>query len=936
MLFLSPRNSLEGQLHILESARCNIFACPKERPPGVNSIFTARPMREVDVPELQDWLEGPKAPHRSYDKTLDEVRHEPLMLLHSSGSTGLPKPIGYTHGTIAASKAQMSYPGTGLDRTLLQCVASGPRLFAGFPLFHAGGLYFPLVYAVFAGVVIVLPPVGQPLSAEMADEMHRYAHIQTSCLPPSILEDISAKPSFLERMKGIQYVITGGAPLPKSVGDSIQHEGTRIYNMLASTETGILPQLDIERDDWQYIRFAPLAGADLRPHSDGLHELVIVRDEKLQGCQGVFENFPGLQEYSTQDLFRRHPDTQKADLWAFCGRHDDIVVMLNGEKFSPSSMEQVIQAHPLVRTALVYGEARVQAALLVELVLDWQTESREALIDQMWPTIEQGNHDCPAHGRLSKSLILFTDFSKPMVRTPKGSVIRRSTFDLYSMEINTLYDTQESHSSMINLKLLDVHKITTSMLRLFIKEVTCLDIDYLADDENLFTVGMDSLQVLHLTHNLNASLGKHVVEPGMIYTNPTITKMAKALQSTAASITPLVDDRASRIDKMLKKYLRIQPFRIALLTGSTGGLGSYLLKAFVEDGSFSKIYCLVRTMPATSSSYGDRVVYLKCDLSDPELGLSQEIYADLVKEVTHILHNAWRVDFNLSLESFETQVRGVCHLIDLAKYSNHKAHIFFISSVAAVLNAKTTSVEEVIYDDSSIAQPSGYGESKHIAERLLYQAGLESNVTSTIARVGQIAGPVHDVGVWNRREWLPSMIASSQYLGCIPNSLGTVDMIEWIPIDILSKIIAELLLNQERFVNHYEASAAARTQVFHLVNPSPTNWPALLPKIQKHISKNESEIEVVSFADWTQRLQASAGSGLQDLASNPAIKLLDFFRDISHSDGHVRATLETRAAVQRSPTLAGLGPVSPEWMARWMDQWGYEVEDVGKDEGCGT
>ena len=898
-------------------------------------------MRELDVPELQDWLEGPKAPARPYNKTLEEIRHEPIMILHSSGSTGLPKPIGYTHGCIAASKAQLNHASTGLDRTLLQCVASGARLFAGFPLFHAGGLYFPLAYALFAGVTIVLPPAGQPLSADMADLMHAYGNVQTSCLPPAILEDIAGKPSFLERMERISYVITGGAPLPKFVGDSIQQRGTRIYNMLASTETGIMAQLDVSPEDWQYIRFAPMAGADLRPRADGLYDLVIIRDEKLKGCQGVFENYPSLQEYSTQDLFRRHPEPQKSDHWVSSGRNDDVVVLLNGEKFAPSLMEQEIQGHSIVRTALVYGEARVQAALLIEVVEGCKDEPTDALLEQIWPTIERANSDCAAHGRLSKSLVLFTDPMKPMCRTPKGSVIRQATFKLYTDEIDALYAAQESHPSMNSLQTLDGSRITPSLLRELIGKATSLDMMRLKDDDNLFATGMDSLHVLHLTHNLNAALGKHFLVPGLIYMNPTIAKLANVLQSAQNRTVPAPDDRAGKINTMFKRYsmdLSIahnQERNIAILTGSTGSLGSCLLKMLAEGGYFEKIYCLVRTIPTTTPNIDGRVIYLKCDFSEAHLGLGVDMYSDLLREVTHILHNAWQVDFNLSLESFENHIRGVRHLVDFSAQSNQKAHIFFISSVATVLNSNYSPVEEKMFEDSSMAQPMGYGESKHIAERLLYQAGLTCGVSSTIARVGQIAGPVHSQGVWNKREWLPSMIASSKHIGCIPNSLGAMHNIEWIPIDILSQIIIELFTHKN---NNNNNSREHPTSVYHLVNPSPTTWPTLLPTVQEHLINNNNNnnnnnsagqsskpIEPVPLAEWTQRLQKSAASGLQDLASNPAIKLLDFFRDtIPPSDnGRVFPTLDTTVAKQHSPTLARLGPVKPEWMKLWMEQWRF-------------
>jgi thioester reductase-like protein len=68
-------------------------------------------------------------------------------------------------------------------------------------------------------------------------------------------------------------------------------------------------------------------------------------------------------------------------------------------------------------------------------------------------------------------------------------------------------------------------------------------------------------------------------------------------------------------------------------------------------------------------------------------------------------------------------------------------------------------VPEIAIDDPGVAAHQGYGESKWIAERLLDNAARKCGVSSTICRVGQIAGPVEKGmrGVWNTQEWLPSV-----------------------------------------------------------------------------------------------------------------------------------------------------------------------------------
>lgn len=188
------------------------------------------------------------------------------------------------------------------------------------------------------------------------------------------------------------------------------------------------------------------------------------------------------------------------------------------------------------------------------------------------------------------------------------------------------------------------------------------------------------------------------------------------------------------------------------------------------------------------------------------------VYDQLIHSVTHVLHNAWQVHFNLPLDCFREHILGVRHLTNFAANSTRNTHIFFISSVASVLNGVSDTIEERIFNDFEMAQPMGYGESKHIAERLLYTAGLESNISSSICRVGQIAGPLYSNGVWNKREWLPSMIASCKCFGCIPSTLDSMDRIDWVPIDLVSEVAVEL------FTMNRNASSCA-TQVFPSCEP---------------------------------------------------------------------------------------------------------------------
>ncbi len=95
--------------------------------------------------------------------------------------------------------------------------------------------------------------------------------------------------------------------------------------------------------------------------------------------------------------------------------------------------------------------------------------------------------------------------------------------------------------------------------------------------------------------------------------------------------------------------------------------------------------------------------------------------SQLKDTVTIIIHNAWKLDFNLPLPAFEPLITGSVNLINLARQGPHPSstRFLFSSSISAVQswNSKTPVPEEVI-PDSRAAIGLGYGESKYVLERV--------------------------------------------------------------------------------------------------------------------------------------------------------------------------------------------------------------------------
>ncbi|MCJ1295167.1 hypothetical protein MMC34_006729 [Xylographa carneopallida] len=851
----------------------------------------------------------------------------------------------------------------------------GKRVFLTFPLFHAAGLGFLLPICIYHGIIPVLPPANGPLTAEIANSVNIYGNVRMGLFPPSMLVDLARDPVFLDNLRHLEHVSFGGGPLPKDIGDLISTK-TRVSACFGTTEAAFYPTELSEPEDWQYFSFSPFLGQEFRHFGDDLYEHILVRSKspELAALQGIFFTFPDLDEFATKDLYSKHPS--RVGWWLYRGRADDIIVFSNGEKLNPLAMEATIESHPAVLSALIGGHGKFQSVLLVEPVTPPSTEQEaEELLTKLWPTIEKANRQSPAHGRLFKDLVTFTSAEKPMLRAGKGTVQRRKTFELYEEELNALYGAPpaDAEDSIVQDSPSKSDRSTTEKEFLhLVRTATKLDITLTG---NMFEVGLDSLQVLNLVKQINSmqvhrGQGRGLTASKTIYAHPTVHDLYLALTQPATKPADDDDDRSRQMQRYLSLHTSDLPFNtrppipsanhplVVLLTGSTGSLGSYLLDALIRDPSVAQIYCLNRRPDAQHHQRDlhttrglcttfPHTEFLQSDPSQPYLGLSPAVYHTLLRSVTHILHNAWAVNFNLPLAHYAAQLHGVRRLVDFASQSAHGAVLFFVSSISAVLrwghtttttttNHTTTTpsistsngskVPETPLADFSLPERMGYGESKFVAERLLAAAHAASRIPIAICRVGQIAGPLSRAGMWSPAEFVPSIVLSSAHLGLLPASLGAMDAVDWLPVDALAPLLLDLLKS------HAAGTAAenARPAVYHAVNPAPTTWGALVPTVQRRLATWARPVRVVPFAEWVARLRESAaeageGEGEREaVGRNPAVKLMDFLEGIQVQGdaGVVVAGFETGLTAGRSQILGGVGPVRGEWVEGWMRQWG--------------
>lgn len=856
---------------------------------------------------------------------------------------GLPKPIRLTVGGLTTCHAQaLLEPEGTFEQSSKPFLADSRPMLAAVPFFHAMGVIVGLRSLMCKGTIVRLPS-DKMLSAGLVVEAIEAIKPNSGIFPPSVLEDISATKEGIAALGQLDSVFFGGAPLAAGSGDKIC-KVTNLVTVIGSTEALFMcTLLPSEPEEWSYFHWSAVTGAVMEPAESDLCELVLKpKDTKYQA---IFHTFPELHEWRTKDLFRQHPS--KPYLWKYSGRRDDIIVLSNGEKFNPILTEKQVESHPLVKGAVVVGQGKFQAGLLIEP--EWSqagTQDSSALVEHVWPMIERANREAPAHARIYQSKIAVAKREKPFIRAAKGSIIRLQTVSTFKEEIEALY-ADEGYSSDPNQAY--GAELTNTIHAVFVRTLPSFQMDT-ADDVDIFSLGVDSLDILALTSATNKAVrGANVTAP-IIYSNPSVLKLAEAMsrkvsKSSGDQAVPL--SREEKIDRMVKKYTGDMVRRKSLanaaerstkhtvvITGSTGSLGTHVLEQLLANPDVEKVYCLNRSADAetrTKQSFSkhnhdatdiSKAEFIKTDFGSEKLGLSDETYARLLGTVTVFIHSAWSVDFNLSLESYEaTHVAGTRRAIEFAAASSHDASIVFISSIASVGNWGSialdgSAVPETVSSlfDSALTLPQGYGESKHVAAQILAIASHRLGVKTAIVRAGQLAGPSTSAGgaAWNRHEWLPTLVHTSKIMQKLPRTLGNQDRVDWVPMDVAAGAVIDVAT----------ASTSESTQVYHLTNPHTTSWSQLYPVIQLFYKNAGVEIDVVEYDAWVDELKRIPQTK-ENAERVPGLKLLEFYESLRPETGMGLPALDTTRTEGTSETLRNGKAVDEEVMHKWLGQWAF-------------
>ncbi|KAF7347156.1 Acetyl-CoA synthetase-like protein [Mycena venus] len=889
---------------------------------------------------------------------LDDV----AMYLHSSGSTGFPKCIPGTHRNLIHYAA--------LD-PLVQFKELSPRQAVGaLPPAHGLGMITQFLSPILNGATAcIYPPAStateyiipvSPTPENAIGNAKRAKATGIMAVPSLILEWQS--PEHVEYLKTLKLLVCiffehdyeevpifgqaySGGPLPLRTGDFLSSQGVNIVPVYAGSEFGAVtvlkPKSEVESDEWAWIRFSSRVNVRWVPVGDGTLECQFLTAPETH--QVSVENLPDVKGYSTKDLFVRHPT--KPDFYKIVGRLDDVLIMANGEKTVPGPMEDIMMASPHIVGAVMFGRERNQVGVLIEPSLQHKIDPKDEqqivkFRNLIWPIVEEANENAPAFARIYKEMILVTEPGRPMVRAPKGTVIKKATIASYTQDIDELYDTIEASTNAAS----DVEppsSWTSKNLEPWLKThatlVTHKDIN---GGHDLFDQGLDSLNATFLRHRIVGALknssddaakaAAQKIPQNFVYAYPSIEELADAIAALVrGDVDGVASEKKALVERMIAKYS--EDFKptdlrkhvvssngtVVLLTGSTGGLGSHILEILLALPSVERVYAFNRRgrRPASERQKeafidraldidllsSEKLVYLEGDTAREDLGLPLDVWTTVRNTTTVIVHNAWTLDFNKSLSSFEPHVKGTRNLIDLARQSPNESGVRFLftSSIGSALgwDRNLGPFPEELQLNADVAIGSGYGESKYVSERILAASGLDA----TSFRIGQVCGSTKN-GAWSTTDWVPAIVKSSIALGNFPSDPSGV--VAWLAPEAVSRAIVDAALSAEK-----------PPFAINLVHPRPVPWNSLMSAMASTV-----QLPLVPFADWVQQLQDhSSRATIEDIENIPGLKLLDFFKGVLSGSGNVEfATVKAQAM---SESMKLLGPLNEDDAKKWMHYW---------------
>lgn len=299
--------------------------------------------------------------HNFWDKdtetdynSVETEEDEPVFILYTSGTTGFPKGVLYSHKMLFWNS---------INTSIALHINSDTKTINVMPPFHTGGwnvLLTPILH--YGGLVCLC----RKFDAEKVNELISTEQLTIFMAVPTMLQMMSVAPNFTkERFSTLNYIIVGGEPMPIPLIEQYDAVGVAIRQGYGMTEVGpnitslhhsdaIAKKGSIGRPNFYVrVRIADDEGKDVRPGEIG--ELWLNGPMSTKG----YWNQPEIsaKAFSEDKLWFKTGDLVIRDENQYIYVVDRLKNMYisGGENIYPAEIERVINSIDDVAECVVIG-----------------------------------------------------------------------------------------------------------------------------------------------------------------------------------------------------------------------------------------------------------------------------------------------------------------------------------------------------------------------------------------------------------------------------------------------------------------------------------------------------------------------------------------------------------------------------------------------------
>jgi thioester reductase-like protein len=280
-------------------------------------------------------------------------------------------------------------------------------------------------------------------------------------------------------------------------------------------------------------------------------------------------------------------------------------------------------------------------------------------------------------------------------------------------------------------------------------------------------------------------------------------------------------------------------------------------------------------MSRSEEDLARRVVPVAGDLGEPRFGTTEEAFGELAREVDVVIHAGAVVNLVYPYEALApANVGGTREVLRLACLHTTKP-VHYVSTNGIFPPGEHVWKEDAGLDALADAREDGYGQSKWVAEKLVWEAAGRG-LPVCVYRPGNISG--HSLtGASNRRDFLGALIAESLRIGSAPEIEGW--RIEMTPVDFVAGTVC-----------HLAAEPDASGRVFHLANPDPV--PA--SEVFVWLEDMGHAIERLPYPEWlkAQREASQRDNVVGGVLGGATSEELEIRDDNTYDDCNTRRALE--------------------------------------------